>query len=59
MAINKKAVLDIDHLKSPHAMALQRSKYLSIEDDISIKTIYQGNMANRFKEEKVEKGSES
>lgn len=51
--------MEIDHLKSPHAMALQRSKYLSVEENICRENIYKGMMSNQFKEIKPEKGSES
>jgi len=40
-------------------MGLQRSKYLSIVEDICQSNVYEGTLSKQFKEVKIERGSES
>ena len=34
-SVNKKAPYEVDHNKTAHAMALQRSKYICVENNLS------------------------
>lgn len=48
-SVNKKIPYELDHNMTTHSMALQRSKYVTIESNTTASILKQGNIIQKLK----------